>query len=140
MSKNTSFPTRAVLIESTYKALVACNGSATNDEILDYVIELLKLPDEIINIMHGDNMQTKLQYELRWARTYLKKYFNKETLYLWESDINNDVKLCEKIIMSYIENKGILKNYNSFNYYLEDDNLKLMDKVIYPYYELKTIK
>lgn len=74
MSKNTSFPTRAILIESTYKSLVACNGSATNDEILDSVIELLNLPDEIINIMHGDNMQTKLQYELRWARTYLKKY------------------------------------------------------------------
>ena len=74
MSKNTSFPTRAILIESTYKSLIACNGSATNDEILDSVIELLKLPDEIINIMHADNMQTKLQYELRWARTYLKKY------------------------------------------------------------------
>lgn len=74
MSKNTSFPTRAVLIECTYKSLVACNGSATNDEILDSVIELLKLTDEIINIMHADNMQTKLQYELRWARTYLKKY------------------------------------------------------------------
>ena len=74
MSQSTNFPSRATLIESTYKSLVACNGSATNDEILDTVIDLLKLSDEVINIMHTDNMQTKLQYELRWARTYLKKY------------------------------------------------------------------
>lgn len=65
MSQSTNFPSRATLIESTYKSLVACNGSATNDEILDTVIDLLKLSDEVINIMHTDNMQTKLQYELR---------------------------------------------------------------------------
>lgn len=87
-----------------------------------------------------DHIQRKNVKRDKSKRTYLKRYCNKETLYLWESDINNDIMLCEKIIMSYIENKGILKNYNSFNYYLEDDNLKLMDKVIYPYYELKTIK
>ena len=74
MSKNSNFPTRAKLIEDTYKALLLCNGSATNDEILEQVIKLLNLPDEIINIMHVDDMQTKLQYELSWARKYLKKY------------------------------------------------------------------
>lgn len=73
-------------------------------------------------------------------RTYLKRYYNKETLYLWESDINNNIVLCEKIIMSFIENNGILKNYNSFNYCLDDNLLKLKDDIIYPYYELKTIK
>lgn len=74
MSKAKKFPTRAELIEATYTALVKCNGSATNNEIQEYVITILNLPDQITSIMHADNMQTKLQYELRWARTYLKKY------------------------------------------------------------------
>lgn len=76
MSKKDSngFPTRAKLIEATYDAIVSCNGSATNDEIQEQVIHSLNLPDDIINIMHADNVQTRLQYELRWARTFLKKY------------------------------------------------------------------
>lgn len=68
------FPTRQSLIEATFKAMIACNGSATNEEIQEQVIAILELPDYVINIMHADNTQTRLQYELRWARTYLKKY------------------------------------------------------------------
>ena len=71
---NSHFPTRASLIEATFKAITGCGGSATNDEIQEHVIEILELPDHIINMMHADNTQTRLHYELRWARTYLKKY------------------------------------------------------------------
>ncbi len=74
MAKTKKFPTRAELIEATYKALIKCNGSATNNEIQEHVITILSLSDQITSVMHTDNMQTKLQYELRWARTYLKKY------------------------------------------------------------------
>lgn len=73
-------------------------------------------------------------------RTYLKKYYNKETLYLWETDINNNINLCEKIIMSFIKNNGILENYNSFNYSLDGNMLKLKNNIIYPYFETRTIK
>ena len=31
---NSHFPTRASLIEATFKAITGCGGSATNDEIL----------------------------------------------------------------------------------------------------------
>ena len=67
---NSHFPTRASLIEATFKAITGCGGSATNDEIQEHVIEILELPDHIINMMHADNTQTRLHYELRWARTY----------------------------------------------------------------------
>jgi hypothetical protein len=87
-----------------------------------------------------DSIQRKDLKRDKSKRTYLKKYLNKETLYLWESDINNNIELCEKIIMSFIKNNGILENYNSFNYYLDNNNLRLMDEIIYPYYEIKTIK
>ena len=73
-NKMNDFPVRQSLVEATFKAIVACNGSATNDEIQEQVISILELPDSVINVMHADNTQTRLQYELRWARTYLKKY------------------------------------------------------------------
>ena len=74
MPRKDVFPSRTELIEATYNALINCNCSATNDEIYENVISILHLPDQITNVMHSDNTQTKLQYELRWARTYLKKY------------------------------------------------------------------
>lgn len=46
-------------------------GSATNEEIVDKVIELRKLPDEIVNEEHS-NLMTELEYQLAWARTYLR--------------------------------------------------------------------
>lgn len=73
-NKNRDFPTRQELVGATFSAMVACNGSATNEEIQEHVISILELPDSVINVMHADNTQTRLQYELRWARTYLKKY------------------------------------------------------------------
>lgn len=66
------FPTRPQLIEATFKAMVECNGSATNQEIHETVIKNEHLPDKIVDKLHTDKRQTKLQYELRWARTYLK--------------------------------------------------------------------
>lgn len=44
---NSHFPTRASLIEATFKAITGCGGSATNDEIQEHVIEILELPDHI---------------------------------------------------------------------------------------------
>ena len=66
------FPSIINLIEATFKALVDCNGSATNQEIQDAVIRNEKLPDKIVDMMHTDNRKTKLEYQLQWARTYLK--------------------------------------------------------------------
>lgn len=66
--------------------------------------------------------------------TYVKKYHEFEILYLWEYDIKNNEKLCEKLINLYIKNKGILQNYNSFNYYVNDNKLLLKSKIVYPYF------
>jgi len=54
-------------------ALKALGGSASNEELLEKVIELEHLPDDITSIMHSDNRQTRLNYNLAWARTNLKK-------------------------------------------------------------------
>ena len=68
--------------------------------------------------------------------TYVKKYYNVEILYLWESDIYNNTALCKQLILQYIKNDGDLKNYHSFNYYLnENEQLCLLpeNKLILPY-------
>lgn len=68
-------PRYTELIQPTLDALKQMGGSATNEEIRDTVIEKLKLPDDIINEMHpGSTVQTELEYQLAWARTYLKNY------------------------------------------------------------------
>ena len=66
------FPTRPQLIEATFNALVACGGSATNQEIMDVVINQNGYSEKIVSAIHADGRQSKLGYELRWARTYLK--------------------------------------------------------------------
>lgn len=63
-------------------------------------------------------------------RTYIKEYYGINILYLWESDINQENGLCKRLIMSYIKNNGLLDEYNSFNYHIEDDSLCLNDKLI----------
>lgn len=65
--------------------------------------------------------------------TYTKKIYDVEILYLWEYDILNNPDLCEQLIIEYISNDGILENYHSFNYFLDENNLKLKSNLIIPY-------
>jgi len=69
--------------------------------------------------------------------TYVKEHFNKEILYLWESDIEKNLDMCEKLILKYIECKGILENYHSFNWELSGDQLCLRNNIIIPYQDMK---
>ena len=66
--------------------------------------------------------------------TYIKKYYGIEILYLWEYDIGTNQELCKQLIQLYIKNKGILNNYHSFNYHLNNDNiLTLNSNIDVPY-------
>lgn len=48
-------------------------GSASNDELLAKVIEIENIPEHVQSFIHTDNRQTKLAYNLAWAKTYLKR-------------------------------------------------------------------
>ena len=75
MKSSKKSPITRQLIEPTYKAILALGGSATNDEIYEKVIQLMELTDEQIDEPHlGSITQTELQYQLAWARTYMKNY------------------------------------------------------------------
>ena len=65
-------PTYDQLMWPTLMALKAMGGSGTNSEILEKVIELEGYPEEVQNFIHSDNRLTKLNYNLAWAKSYLK--------------------------------------------------------------------
>lgn len=58
----------------TLRALRELGGSAAIAELVDKVIDVLRPSREILEHPHGDGRQTELEYQLAWARTYLKKY------------------------------------------------------------------
>lgn len=69
-------PTFDQLMQPTLTALESLGGSGSNDEIATEVIRQLNLPESITSVMQdaGKSSQTKVEYRLAWARTYLKKY------------------------------------------------------------------
>lgn len=69
-----SVPTFDVMLIPTIQALQILGGSSTTEEIYDQVAQILKLPDEVLEIPHGSSSQSEVEYHLAWSRTYLKKY------------------------------------------------------------------
>lgn len=65
--------------------------------------------------------------------SYCANHYNVEILYLWEYDIVHNIRLCELLIEAYVNSKGKLKNYHSFNYHCYEDALLLNDIIVIPY-------
>ena len=85
------------------------------------------------------DVQVQRIYKDRIKNKYIKNKYGIRILYLWEYDINNNQELCEELIKEYIKNKGALTNYHSFNYIIEDGDLKLSNDIIIPYSEYKKV-
>lgn len=81
-----------------------------------------------------NSMQLKGKKRDKSKRAYMKKYHNINMLYLWEIDINKNEELCSQLIKLYVDNKGVLEDYNSFNYFLEEGKLKLKEEITQPYF------
>ena len=74
-----------------------------------------------------------------WTQIIPRKDFNNTKLielYLWEKDINENIDLCWLLIQKYIANNGILDNYHSFNYHLDQNILILNDILVIPFQEI----
>lgn len=68
--------------------------------------------------------------------SYVLNHYGIKILYLWETDLNTNPTLCEKLILEYIKTNGKLENYHSFNYYMdENEQLQLRKDIIMPYQE-----
>lgn len=67
-------PGYSELINPTLAAIRNLEGSATSDEIGEYVIYILGLPTRVVDVPHSEesSSKTELEYQLQWARTYLR--------------------------------------------------------------------
>lgn len=65
-------PTFDGLMWPALVAMKELGGSATHDELLEKVIELGNIPESVQSVMHTER-QTKIGYNLAWAKTYLGK-------------------------------------------------------------------
>lgn len=68
-----TIPTFDELMWPALKALKAMGGSGANEEVLNKIIEIEHVPLEIQVVEHTDHRQSRLNYNLAWAKTYLKK-------------------------------------------------------------------
>ena len=68
--------------------------------------------------------------------SYFKNQYNIEILYLWETDILKNKEVCIELIKEYINSYGILHNYHSFNYCINNGNLLLNNNIIIPYQDM----
>jgi restriction system protein len=66
-------PTFDELMWPTVQALREMGGSASNEELLSKVVAVANLSDEVMAVSHTDGRQPKVQYNLAWAKSYLKK-------------------------------------------------------------------
>jgi restriction system protein len=73
-----TLPHRNELMRPTVEAIRALGGSASVEEIVERVISLLGIPDELASQPYVSKRgrrdpRTQLEYDLAWARTYLKQ-------------------------------------------------------------------
>lgn len=74
MSKNNGIPTHDSMMNPLLQAIKELGGSGTNEEIDNKTIEVLNLPEKLLEIPHGKGSKSEIEYRLAWTRTYLKKY------------------------------------------------------------------
>jgi len=76
MAKHEQMPRYHELMNALLAAMHELGGSGSIDEISAKVIEALDLPEEVLAIPHNPEKSslTEVEYQLAWARTYLKKY------------------------------------------------------------------
>lgn len=72
---NKNLPTYDELLIPVLQALVHLGGSATIEELNEKVYAITDIPDQVIQIPHGNNdSRSEIEYRLAWTRTYLKKF------------------------------------------------------------------
>lgn len=113
-TKKTKGPTYTDLIIPTFTCLKELGGSGNNSEICTAVIKLLQLPNEIIDESHlGSETQSELQYQLAWARTYLKNFGvivnSSRSVWSITPQFINTKEINAKEIVSFTANKNSVR-------------------------------
>jgi restriction system protein len=66
------FPKREFFFKPVIHAIQELGGSGSNEEINNKVIEMLKISEKLLAVMHKNTTQTEFEYQMAWVRTMLK--------------------------------------------------------------------
>lgn len=81
-----------------------------------------------------NDMQQRGLLKDKQKHAYILNHYGIEILYLWEKDINTNLGLCKQLLLKYIQQKGKLENYHSFNWTFDKNRcLVLNHNIIIPY-------
>lgn len=66
-------------------ALRERGGTLTNEEIVDAVVPIMRLPDEVLDRKQQGHNMGEVEYQIAWAESYLKKagYLTQNTRGVW---------------------------------------------------------
>ena len=106
-----NLPSYDELIVPTVEALIKLGGSGSIEEINNKVFEITKLPDDILQIPHGEEGTLReVEYRLAWSRTYLKKFglLENSSRGIWALS-KSDIDISK---LDYIEIVKTVKNLN----------------------------
>ena len=84
------------------------------------------------------DIQKKRIVKDKAKKSYIKNQYDVNILYIWESDLYTNVDLCSALVKMYIERNGVLNNYHSFNYHIEENQIKLNDTILVPRFEISS--
>lgn len=141
--KNLS-PTYTELIIPTYDALIQLGGSGTNNEIYEKVIVNLNLSEEVLDEPHlGSLNQSEVEYQLAWARTYLKNYGiivnSARSVWSITSEYASGVSISAKEIVAFTAQKNAKKKEMAKNSEIQvkqsgkpEDDIEANDEVEFP--------
>jgi restriction system protein len=73
VTAHSKLPTFDEMMWPTLQALKETGGSASNQELLTRVAQLMAIPEEVQNLPLGDGPRTKVENRMEWARTFLHK-------------------------------------------------------------------
>ena len=111
-----------------FQAMKELGGSGTIREIDEKTIEILKLPADVLEVMHGDSSKTEVEYRLAWTKTYLKKVgiLENSSRGVWSLTAKgremNQINPGE--IVQQVREMTLLKTRNARDIDVEDDNLE----------------
>lgn len=125
---HSQIPTYDKLLIPTLKALKELDGSGSIEEINEKVYQIANIGEDILSIPHKEGgIQSKVDYRLAWARTYLKKFglIENSSRAIWvllNNDIDPDTYNPNEIVKAVRAENNIIEKDDS----LEDKSLEII--------------
>lgn len=138
MRNSQEVPTFNNMMHELFQAMKELGGSGTIREIDDKTIEILDLPTETQEIMHGNTSKTEVEYRLAWTRTYMKKVgiLENSSRGVWalttegrELETINPEEIVQKVRKMRFSNIKDVINMNIEDANLENDGMDMPDEI-----------